>query len=131
MTDTLVAEARYAPYLRRQQADAAYLRAAVSRQLELPLDLDFGALGGLRTEEVLKLSVRRREGGLRRVGGGVGRSVGSDPSPPHQQVRPTTVFAASRISGVTPETLLTLARVARRRQAQPGEDGVRLAAGST
>ncbi len=52
----LVSDHRYAPYVRRQQSDAA--RLANSSQ-PIPLDFDFGGVAGLSTEMVERLSSAR------------------------------------------------------------------------
>jgi tRNA uridine 5-carboxymethylaminomethyl modification enzyme len=80
----LETEARYGPYLRRQAADIDAFRRDES--LALPSDLDFAGLSGLTTELRQALS----------------------------RVRPTTLGAASRISGMTPAALVLLYRHARR-----------------
>jgi tRNA uridine 5-carboxymethylaminomethyl modification enzyme len=79
-------DAKYDVYLSRQAADiAAYRR---DESLELPSDLDYGALRGLSNEVAQKL----------------------------QAVRPRTIGQASRIDGVTPAALtLLLAHLHRRR----------------
>lgn len=80
-------DARYAPYLRRQDEEVAQLRA--NDAITLHGDLDYPAIPGLSTEMVEKLS----------------------------QVRPATLGAASRIRGITPAALTAILLHARRRAA--------------
>jgi tRNA uridine 5-carboxymethylaminomethyl modification enzyme len=80
-------DARYAPYLRRQDEEVAQLRANDS--ISLRDGLDFAAIPGLSTEMVEKLC----------------------------QVRPATLGAASRIRGITPAALTAILLHARRRAA--------------
>ncbi|AQR74673.1 tRNA uridine-5-carboxymethylaminomethyl(34) synthesis enzyme MnmG [Sphingomonas sp. LM7] len=70
-----IQDARYAPYLERQQADVDQLRANDS--VRLNVDLDFTAIPGLSNEMVEKLDT----------------------------ARPETLGAASRIRGITPAAL--------------------------
>jgi tRNA uridine 5-carboxymethylaminomethyl modification enzyme len=70
-----VEDARYAPYLERQEAEVAELRA--NDRITLPLEFDFGAVPGLSNEMVERLAA----------------------------ARPTTLGQASRIRGVTPAAL--------------------------
>ncbi len=81
-------DAKYHVYLSRQAADiAAYRR---DENLELPADLDYGAMRGLSAEVAQKLAA----------------------------LRPRTIGQASRIDGVTPAALtLLLAHLHRRRAA--------------
>jgi tRNA uridine 5-carboxymethylaminomethyl modification enzyme len=71
-------DALYAGYLERQAADIQAFRR--DEDLTLPRDLDYAGIGGLSAEVRLKLD----------------------------QARPTTLGAASRISGVTPAALTAL-----------------------
>jgi tRNA uridine 5-carboxymethylaminomethyl modification enzyme len=80
-------DARYAPYLRRQDEEVAQLRA--NDAITLHGDLDYAAIPGLSTEMVEKLG----------------------------QVRPATLGAASRIRGITPAALTAILLHARRRAA--------------
>ncbi|MES1976262.1 MAG: tRNA uridine-5-carboxymethylaminomethyl(34) synthesis enzyme MnmG [Pseudomonadota bacterium] len=80
-------DARYAPYLRRQDEEVAQLRA--NDAVRLHDDLDYAAIPGLSTEMVERLG----------------------------QVRPGTLGAASRIRGVTPAALTAILLHARRRAA--------------
>jgi tRNA uridine 5-carboxymethylaminomethyl modification enzyme len=76
--DQLSIEGRYRGYLQRQDADIrAYRR---EEALELPADMDYGAIGSLSTEIRQKLS----------------------------HARPATLAAAGRIPGVTPAALTAL-----------------------
>ncbi len=80
-------DARYAPYLRRQDDEVAQLRT--NDAVRLHDDLDYAAIPGLSTEMVERLG----------------------------QVRPGTLGAASRIRGVTPAALTAILLHARRRAA--------------
>ncbi len=71
-------EARYAGYLARQEADIRAFRR--DEALALPVELDFGRIGGLTTELREKLAA----------------------------ARPATLGAASRIPGMTPAALTAL-----------------------
>ena len=82
-------EALYDGYLERQMADIEAFRR--DEALSLPVDLDFERVGSLSTEVREKLS----------------------------RVRPETLGAASRISGVTPAALTALLRHVRRAKARP------------
>ncbi|MEO7169746.1 MAG: tRNA uridine-5-carboxymethylaminomethyl(34) synthesis enzyme MnmG, partial [Sphingomonas sp.] len=88
---SLVAEmaedARYAPYLRRQDEEVAQLRANDS--ISLHDDLDYAAIPGLSTEMVEKLT----------------------------RVRPATLGGAGRIRGITPAALTAILLHTRRRAA--------------
>jgi tRNA uridine 5-carboxymethylaminomethyl modification enzyme len=79
-----VEDARYAPYLERQAAEVAQLRA--NDNVRLRSDLDFAAIPGLSNEMVERLSA----------------------------ARPETLGAASRIRGVTPAALSAILLHARR-----------------
>ena len=82
-------EARYAHYLRRQEADVRAFRR--DEALALADDLDYAAIGGLSNEVRDKL----------------------------QRARPATLGAAARIAGVTPAALTALlAHVKRRNMRQ-------------
>jgi len=82
-------EALYSGYLERQQADIDAFRR--DEQLTLPEDLDYGAIGGLSNEMQQKLAA----------------------------ARPSTLGAASRISGVTPAALVAVLRHVRRAEVRP------------
>ena len=84
IVEQLEIEARYASYLRRQDADIAAFRA--DEALLLPSDLDLSAVPGLSREIRARLV----------------------------QVRPPTVGAAARLPGMTPAALMLLCRHARR-----------------
>jgi tRNA uridine 5-carboxymethylaminomethyl modification enzyme len=90
IVEQLEIDGRYAGYLERQEADIRAFRRDES--LYLPPDLDYGSIGGLSAEMRAKLSA----------------------------VRPTTLGAAARISGVTPAALTALLRHVRRRNAPIG-----------
>nr|WP_317893299.1 tRNA uridine-5-carboxymethylaminomethyl(34) synthesis enzyme MnmG [uncultured Sphingomonas sp.] len=70
-----VEDARYAPYIERQQAELAEMRA--NDHIHLPEDFGYAAVPGLSAEMVQRLS----------------------------SARPTTLGAASRVRGVTPAAL--------------------------
>ena len=78
---------RYAGYVHRMEADIATLRR--DEALRLPMDLDFGLIGGLSTEMREKLVV----------------------------TRPGTLGQAARIPGVTPVALQALMAYVRRKAA--------------
>lgn len=82
-----VEDARYAPYLERQEAEVAQLRA--NDAVKLPADLDFAAIPGLSNEMVERLAASR----------------------------PGTMGAAARIRGITPAALSAILLHARRRAA--------------
>ncbi len=82
-------DGRYAGYLERQEADIRAFRR--DEALRLPADLDYDSIGSLSAEIRSKLSA----------------------------VRPTTLGAAARISGVTPAALAALLRHVRRHE--PGQ----------
>lgn len=80
-------DARYAPYVERQEAEVAELRA--SERVMLRGDLDFAAIPGLSTEMVERLSA----------------------------ARPATLAAAGRVRGITPAALTAILLHANRRAA--------------
>lgn len=82
-----VEDARYAPYLERQEAEVAALRG--NDNVRLGADLDFAAVPGLSNEMVERLSA----------------------------ARPETLGAASRIRGITPAALSAILLQARKRAA--------------
>ena len=87
IAEQLTIDARYEGYLGRQRQDiAAYRR---DEALELPADLDYGAIGSLSNEIREKLRTHR----------------------------PATLGQAARISGVTPAALVALLKYVRRRAA--------------
>jgi tRNA uridine 5-carboxymethylaminomethyl modification enzyme len=87
IAEQLTIDARYDGYLARQRQDIdAYRR---DEAMELPADLDYGALGSLSNEVRQKLAAHR----------------------------PATLGQAARISGVTPTALVTLLKYVRRRAA--------------
>jgi tRNA uridine 5-carboxymethylaminomethyl modification enzyme len=79
--------ARYAPYIARQQADVAALRR--DERLALPSALDYARLPGLSHELRVKL----------------------------ERVRPSTLAQAARIEGMTPAALTLLLMATRRHEA--------------
>jgi tRNA uridine 5-carboxymethylaminomethyl modification enzyme len=87
VADQLAIDARYSGYLARQRQDIAAYRSDES--LELPADLDYGAVGGLSNEIRQKLTTHR----------------------------PANLGQAARISGVTPAALIALLKYVRRRAA--------------
>ena len=80
-------DARYAPYLRRQDEEVAQLRA--NDAVTLPETIDYAGIAGLSAEMVERLG----------------------------RARPTTLGAAGRIRGVTPAALTAILLHARRRAA--------------
>ncbi|MDP2330088.1 MAG: tRNA uridine-5-carboxymethylaminomethyl(34) synthesis enzyme MnmG [Reyranella sp.] len=87
VAEQLTIDARYAGYLDRQRQDiGAYRR---DEALELPDDLDYGAIGSLSNEVRQKLEGHK----------------------------PATLGQAARISGVTPAALVALLKYVRRRAA--------------
>jgi tRNA uridine 5-carboxymethylaminomethyl modification enzyme len=85
--EELVQDKRYAPYVARQAAEIARLRA--DEAVRLSSDLDYGRIAGLSNEMVERLST----------------------------ARPSTLGAASRIRGITPAALAAILVHARRRAA--------------
>jgi len=83
--DQLKIEAGYDHYLRRQEADIDAFNR--DQSLALPHGLDYDCIGGLSTEARVKL----------------------------KQASPTTLGAASRISGVTPAAITALLRHVKRK----------------
>ncbi|WP_448662742.1 tRNA uridine-5-carboxymethylaminomethyl(34) synthesis enzyme MnmG [Sphingomonas sp. CJ20] len=82
-----IEDARYAPYLERQEAEVAQLRG--NDAIRLSADLDFAAIPGLSNEMVERL----------------------------RAARPETLGAASRIRGITPAALSAILLHARRNAA--------------
>jgi len=80
-------DARYAPYVERQEAEVAELRA--SERVTLRGDLDFAAIPGLSTEMVERLTA----------------------------ARPATLAAAGRVRGITPAAMTAILLHASRRAA--------------
>ncbi|MEM7189267.1 MAG: tRNA uridine-5-carboxymethylaminomethyl(34) synthesis enzyme MnmG [Pseudomonadota bacterium] len=78
LLDKLVADARYAPYLERQEAEVAKLAAGENRIL--PPEIDYGAIAGLSAELCAKLT----------------------------RIQPATLGQAARIEGMTPAALARL-----------------------
>ena len=81
-------DARYAPYLERQESELRDLRA--NEQIALGDDLDYARIAGLSNEMVERLTT----------------------------ARPDTLAAASRIRGITPAALAAILVHARRRDAR-------------
>ena len=81
-------DARYAGYLKRQEADILSFRR--DEALRLPANLDYGTVGGLSAEARSKLSA----------------------------ARPASLGAAARLPGVTPAALTALLRHVRRADGQ-------------
>ena len=77
-------DARYAPYLERQESELRDLRA--NEQISLGDDLDYSAIAGLSNEMVERLTT----------------------------ARPDSLAAASRIRGITPAALAAILVHARR-----------------
>jgi tRNA uridine 5-carboxymethylaminomethyl modification enzyme len=88
VVEALEAEALYAGYISRQEAEIAALRR--EEQMPLPSNLDYGAMPSLSAELRQKLA----------------------------QVRPGTLGQASRIDGMTPAALAVILGHARRRDRQ-------------
>ncbi|NYT41629.1 tRNA uridine-5-carboxymethylaminomethyl(34) synthesis enzyme MnmG [Sphingomonas sp. R-74633] len=82
-----IEDARYAPYLERQEAEVAQLHA--NDAVKLPEAMDFTAIAGLSNEMVEKLTASR----------------------------PETIGAAARIRGITPAALSAILLHAKRRAA--------------
>jgi tRNA uridine 5-carboxymethylaminomethyl modification enzyme len=87
VVEEAIEDARYAPYVERQQAEVAELRA--SERVRLTDALDFAAIPGLSTEMVERLSA----------------------------ARPATLAEAGRIRGITPAALNAILLHASRRAA--------------
>jgi tRNA uridine 5-carboxymethylaminomethyl modification enzyme len=86
IAEQLEIEGRYAGYIDRQRADIDAFRR--DEDLELPADLDYGAVGGLSSEVRLKLT----------------------------ESQPATLGAAARIPGVTPAAVTALLGHVKRRR---------------
>ena len=78
VVEQLEIEAKYKGYLQRQEADIRAFRK--DEALKIPMDLDYKKIGGLSNEVIIKLS----------------------------KVRPETVGAASRVSGITPAAITAI-----------------------
>jgi tRNA uridine 5-carboxymethylaminomethyl modification enzyme len=85
--DEAIEDARYAPYVARQEAEIAELKA--SDRITIPTALDFAQIPGLSNEMVERLTA----------------------------ARPSTLGAAGRVRGVTPAALTTILLHAQRRRA--------------
>ncbi|WP_370307682.1 tRNA uridine-5-carboxymethylaminomethyl(34) synthesis enzyme MnmG [Sphingobium abikonense] len=84
VTDELLEDAHYAPYLERQEAEVAALRR--DERVHIPADFDFRGVGGLSNEMIERL----------------------------EAARPDTLAAAGRIRGITPAALAAILVHARR-----------------
>src|SRR5215469_15778480 len=93
IAEQLEIDGRYAGYLDRQEADIQAFRR--DEALELPVGLDYGAIGALSAECRAKLAA----------------------------VRPATLGQAGRIPGMTPAALTALLRHVRRRAPSLSESG--------
>jgi tRNA uridine 5-carboxymethylaminomethyl modification enzyme len=82
-----IEDARYAPYLERQEAEVAQLRS--NDAVKLPASMDFAAIAGLSNEMIEKLTASR----------------------------PETIGAAARIRGITPAALSAILLHAKRKAA--------------
>lgn len=87
LRDEIIEDARYAPYLARQDADIAELRR--HEAVRIPARFDYAGVGGLSNEMRERL----------------------------EAARPDTLAAASRIGGVTPAALAAIMVHLKRRQA--------------
>ena len=85
--DEAIEDHRYAPYVERQGAEVARMKA--DEAVSIPADLDYQAISGLSAEMVEKLS----------------------------RARPTTLGAAGRVRGITPAALAAILVHARRKAA--------------
>jgi tRNA uridine 5-carboxymethylaminomethyl modification enzyme len=83
----IVEDARYAPYVARQEAEVRAMR--VNEGVAIPVELDFGSIAGLSNEMVERL----------------------------EAARPATMGAAERIRGITPAALAAILVNARKRAA--------------
>ncbi|WP_370169541.1 tRNA uridine-5-carboxymethylaminomethyl(34) synthesis enzyme MnmG [Sphingobium abikonense] len=84
VTDELLEDAHYAPYLERQEAEVAALRR--DERVHIASDFDFRGVGGLSNEMIERL----------------------------EAARPDTLAAAGRIRGITPAALAAILVHARR-----------------
>lgn len=87
LRDEILEDARYAPYLERQESDVAELRR--HEKIRIPQNFDYGAVGGL------SLEMRERLG----------------------LARPDTLAAAARVGGITPAALAAIMVHLKRKQA--------------
>ena len=116
---TLVTREVYRRYTRRQEDTVAAFRNDETRALAIPTDVDYDSFSVLSNEERDKLKVRLRSTHARTRTHAAMRWRGVPCGGPHltrcvaQEHRPTTVHAASRIQGMSPDTLFLLARIAR------------------
>jgi len=87
LLDEFVEDARYAPYLERQEAEVAHLRS--NDAIRLSDSLDYAAIPGLSNEMIERLSA----------------------------ARPDTLGAAARLRGITPAALSAILLYSRKRAA--------------
>jgi tRNA uridine 5-carboxymethylaminomethyl modification enzyme len=87
LRDEILEDARYAPYLERQEAEIADLRR--NERVVIPADFDFASIGGLSLEMVERLDA----------------------------ARPNSLAAAGRIRGITPAALAAILVHLRRKAA--------------
>lgn len=87
LLEEVLQDAIYQPYVQRQEAEVRALRA--NEAILLPPDLDYGAIGGLSSEMIERLS----------------------------RARPETLGAAARLRGITPAALAALLVAVRNRAA--------------
>lgn len=87
LADEITEDARYAPYLKRQDAELRDIRA--NERISLPSDMDYAGLPGLSNEMIDRLSA----------------------------AQPDSLAAASRIRGITPAALSAILVHAKRRAA--------------
>ena len=87
LIDEIAEDARYAPYINRQDSEIAAIRRDES--LPIPMDFDFGAVPGLSNEMVERLGV----------------------------ARPVSLAAAGRVRGITPAALSAILLHVRKRVA--------------
>ncbi len=83
----IIEDARYAPYIARQEAEVRAMR--VNEGIRIPANLNYASIAGLSTEMVERLSA----------------------------ARPATLGAAERIRGITPAAIATILVQAKRRAA--------------
>lgn len=89
--EQIAIEALYSGYIDRQEADIRSTQR--DENLKLPVDLDYSAVGGLSAELIAKLS----------------------------KVRPVNIAAASKISGITPASIVNLLRYLKKQQRQKSQ----------
>jgi tRNA uridine 5-carboxymethylaminomethyl modification enzyme len=87
MLSEIVEDARYAPYIARQEAEVRAMRA--NDGIHIPADFDYASIGGLSNEMIERLNA----------------------------ARPATLGAAGRIRGITPAALAAILVHAKRKAA--------------